>query len=376
MVTTQPWKKIFQDYFARADILVGGSRPWDIQVKDERFYARALAHGSLGFGESYVDGWWDCPALDQMFTRLLRAKLEQRLKPRRCKFWCWLRERLGNRQRASKAREVCEKHYDAGNLLYRRMLDRRMVYSCGYWQEARNLEEAQEAKLELICRKLELEAGMHLLDIGCGWLGFARFAAERYQVKTVGITLSREQLRFGQEHCHQPGIEIRYQDYRTLAEKFDRIVSIGMFEHVGSKNYRTFMGQAAANLEADGLFLLHTIGSDTTANSGTDPWLDKYIFPNGQLPSARQISQAAEEYLTLEDWHNFGQDYDPTLMAWHANFCRHWAEIERSGPYDERFRRQWSYYLLSCAAGSRARHYQLWQIVFSKNRPRPYRGYR
>jgi cyclopropane-fatty-acyl-phospholipid synthase len=242
------------------------------------------------------------------------------------------------------------------------MLDRRMNYSCGYWEKATTLDQAQEAKLDLICQKLRLKPGMTVLDIGCGWGGFAGWAAEKYDVSVLGITVSQEQVKFARQACKGLDVKIELHDYRDLRDTFEHIVSIGMFEHVGSKNYKKFMKMVFC-LKSDGLFLLHTIAGNTTVHT-TDPWIGKYIFPNSMLPSARQISSAAERVLILEHWHSFGHYYDQTLMAWQHNFTKNWAKIKDM--YDERFYRMWTYYLLSCAAGFRSRRNQVWQIVFSR----------
>jgi cyclopropane-fatty-acyl-phospholipid synthase len=271
--------------------------------------------------------------------------------------------RLFNRQTMRRARQVGETHYDLGNEFYADMLDPRMAYTCGYWKDARNLAEAQEAKLDLICRKMGLEPGMRVLDIGCGWGSFMRFAAKRYGVKCVGVTISAEQARWSRERFPDADLDFRLQDYRMLNERFDRIVSIGMFEHVGHKNYRTYMEVAHRCLNDDGLFLLHTIGRNHRGGA-SDPWIDKYIFPNGELPSLGHIGDAIEGLFVAEDLHNFGADYDKTLMAWHENFERAWPKFEKQ--LGQRFYRMWRYYLLSCAGAFRARDLQLWQWVLSK----------
>lgn len=206
--------------------------------------------------------------------------------------------------------------------------------------------------------------GMKVLDIGCGWGGFAKYAAEKYNVKALGITVSQEQVEFARASCQGLPVEIRLQDYRDLKEKFDGIISIGMFEHVGVRNYTTHMKVVHRCLASDGLFLLHTIAGNSSVNT-TDPWINKYIFPNSMLPSAKQITSAAEGLFVLEDSHSFGPHYDNTLMAWHSNFKKNWDKIKDA--YDERFCRMWTYYLLSCAGTFRSRSNQLWQIVFSKD---------
>ena len=350
-----------EDLLALADVQIDGDRPWDIQVHDGNLYRRILASGSLGLGEAYMDGWWDCERMDDFFHRVLRAGLEGRLKEW-TQVWSILQAKLFNLQKISRAYQIGQRHYDIGNELYERMLDRRMIYSCGYWRETADLDEAQEAKLDLVCRKLELKEGMRLLDIGCGWGGTAKFAAESYGAEVVGITVSEEQVELGQKICLGLPVEIRLQDYRDLNEQFDRILSIGMFEHVGVKNYRAFMQTVSRCLKEDGLFLLHTIGRNWSTFRN-DPWMERYIFPNSMLPSAKQISAASEGLFTLEDWHNFGADYDRTLMAWFANFEAGWEEIKAQ--YDERFHRMWKFYLLASVGTFRSRQNQLWQVVLS-----------
>lgn len=357
------FKSFICDLLAQIDIQVGGSRPWDIQVHDDRLYHRVMTQGSLGLGEAYMDGWWDCEAVDQFLYRALTGQLQHRMKFDFALAVLTIKGILFNPQRL-RVREVGEKHYDIGNDLYKRMLDERMIYSCGYWREAETLEEAQEAKLDLICRKIGLQEGMRILDIGSGWGGLLKFAAERYGVSGVGITVSKEQMALANDIRGNLPIETRLMDYMELDGQFDRIVSVGMFEHVGYKNYRSYFSKVHELLPDDGLFLLHTIGGSLTRRSG-EPWLEKYIFPNGMLPSPKQVSGAVEGRLVMEDWHNFGADYDRTLMAWHERFEAAWPELKDS--YGERFYRMWRYYLLMCAAAFRARWVHLWQIVYSKD---------
>jgi len=356
-------KKRAQEVLSRADIQVAGDRQWDISVNNDQFYARVLRLGSLGLGESYMDGWWDCPALDQFFSRILSAELD-RNGP-----WDWrlvLRHLVAttfNRQTRSRAKRVAEQHYDLGNELFQNMLDRRMVYTCARWDNAFNLDEAQEAKLDFVCRKLALQPKMTLLDIGCGWGSLAKFAAEKYRAKVVGITLSREQMQLAQRTCEGLPVEIRLQDYRDVEGTFDRIASLGMFEHVGYKNYRTFFQVAHRALRPGGLFFLSTIGANHSVHT-TDPWIDKYIFPNSHLPSAAQISAAIEGLFGLEDWENWAADYDRTVMAWFQNFQQHWRNLQAR--YDERFYRMWKYYLMAAAASFRSRKDQVWQILMNR----------
>jgi cyclopropane-fatty-acyl-phospholipid synthase len=369
---------VLSELAASADVHFNGHRSWDIQVFDPAFYDRVLRAGTLGLGESYMDGQWDAERLDETFTRLLSADVESQLmgaagRGLRLRLAAaMLRARLVNLQSPARAFQVGEHHYDVGNDLYAAMLDPTMSYSCGYWAEAEDLEQAQLAKLDLICRKLELEPGERLLDIGCGWGGLAAHTARHYGVEVVGVTISREQAAFARQRCAGLPVEIRLQDYRELTGRFDKIVSVGMFEHVGRKNDQAFFDAAARLLADDGLFLLHTIGTDA-ARPVNDPWIDKYIFPNGELPNADRLACAVRPRFVLEDWHAFGPDYDRTLMAWWQNVDAAWSDLAAAG-YDQRFRRMWKYYLHCCAGFFRSRRGQLWQLVLSN--PRRRRVYR
>ncbi len=347
----------------RADIRIDGDRPWDMRLHDPGALERALAEGNLGLGEAYMAGAWDCERLDAFFDHLLRAHIDREVQPARLA-WHALQVRLFNRQNRTRAWQVGRAHYDLGNDFYEAMLDPLMAYSCGYWRDADTLAAAQEAKLELICRKLRLQPGMRVLDIGCGWGSFMGYAARHHGVEGVGVTVSREQAEWARERYAGLPLTFRLQDYRELDDRFDAIVSVGMFEHVGRKNHRQYMEVAARCLADDGLFLLHTIGKNRR-DAVPDRWIDKHIFPNGETPSIGQIGDAIDGVFVCEDLHNFGADYDRTLMAWHDNFEAAWPRFaERLG---ETFRRKWRYYLLSCAGAFRARELQLWQWVLSKD---------
>jgi cyclopropane-fatty-acyl-phospholipid synthase len=356
------WYRIAHEMLSMADIEINGSRPFDIKVNHPDFFKRVLQDGSLGLGESYMDGWWECDRLDMFFHRVIAAGLEQKL-PHHLKDTLRIAAaRLTNLQSKKRAWIVGKEHYDLGNDLFTLMLDPYMQYSCGYWKEAETLEQAQEHKLRMICEKLQLKPGMTLLDIGCGWGGLAAFAARHYGVSVSGVTISAEQQKLAQQRCEGLDVTILLQDYRDLNQQFDRIVSVGMFEHVGPKNYQTYFDVVSRNLKPDGLFLLHTIGANKTGMS-VDPWIDKYIFPNGCLPSVKHIAQASEGVFVMEDWHNFGADYDRTLMAWYERFLKAWPQLAER--YSDRFYRMFTYYLNACAGAFRARDIQLWQVVFS-----------
>jgi len=351
-----------QDLLRNAGIGTSGERPQDLHVHDDRFYGRVLGQGTLGLGETYMDGWWDCERLDVLAETLLRADLEREVRPSLPTIWHRLRQKLLNRQTPRRARQVGREHYDVGNDLFQAMLDPYMQYSCACWEDGDTLAEAQERKMELICRKLHLKPGMRLLDIGCGWGGLARYAAEKHGVSVHGITISGEQASFGRRATQGLPAEIQLQDYRELEGEFDRVVSVGMFEHVGAKNYRRFFSVVRERLVPGGLFLLHTIGKNQPS-PGINRWTDRYIFPNGQLPSPSQIARGVEGRLVLEDWDSFGEQYDRTLLAWWRNFEASWPRLREK--YGERFYRMWRYYLLTCAGAFRSRRIQLWQIVLS-----------
>ena len=346
-----------------AGITVNGPDPWDIHVKDDRWYARVWREKRLGLGESYMDGWWDCERLDEMICRLLRSHIEERLKGNLRYLLRSLPGVFLNIQSTTRARVIAEHHYDLGNDLFMSFLDPFNQYSCGYFEGTGELGRAQQNKMALITEKLDLSANDRVLDIGCGWGGFARYAAERYGCTVTAVNISQEQLQYAREFCKGLPVTFLDCDYRSVDGQFDKIASVGMFEHVGSKNYRTFMQVVRRCLTEAGIFVLHCIGSNVSGRGGCNPWIAKYIFPNSTLPSVAQISEAAEGLFVIEDWHNLGPHYDKTLMAWNANFQDAWPRL--SGKYDQRFKRMWEYYLLSCAGAFRARDLQLWQVVMT-----------
>lgn len=352
----------FEQLLASVDVTLNGSNSWDIKVKDERLFRRVLRDGTLGLGEAYMDGWWDCEQLDELASRILRSGLNHSIRNNWRFILFSLFFRVFNLQSAGRAFIVGEKHYDIGNDVFEAMLDTHMNYSCGYWATAQNLNEAQEHKMEMICRKLQLEPGMQVLDVGCGWGGLSRWMAERYGVEVTGITVSKEQAELAKTRCRDLPVTIELTDYRSLSGCYDRIVSVGMFEHVGQKNYRTYFKVLRTLLADGGIFLLHTIGSGESHYT-SDRWMGKYIFPNGMMPLPRGIVNNCDGLFTIEDWHNIGADYDPTLMAWYRNFNDAWPELKNR--YSERFKRMFDYYLLTCAGSFRARDNQLWQVVLS-----------
>src|SRR5438309_3568603 len=354
---------VMTNLLALADIRINGARPWDIQVHDRRFFSRVLASGTLGFGESYMDGWWDCDALDEMCCRAIRAGLEKRFEFRLPNVWAFLTAVLANEQTSRRSRKVGRVHYGLSTDCFEAMLDPNMQYSCALFAEGDDLAAAQLRKLDWICERLRLRPGLRLLDIGCGWGGLARYAARHYGCHVVGITISQEQFDYAQRWCRGLDVEIQLRDYREVTGQFDRVVSVGMVEHVGYKNYHTYMRATARSLGEDGLFLCQGICGNVS-RVHTDPWINRYIFPNSVLPSVACLTCAAEGVFVLEDIKNIGPNYDPTLLAWEQNFRRAWSRF--ADRYGERFRRMWRFYLLSCAGAFRARSLQVFSMLFSK----------
>lgn len=350
-----------ESLLSHAGVRVNGNGPADVRVSDARFFDRVLSGGILGLGESYMDGWWHTDDLQGLLRRLIDARLGDQIRTFRERS-LWLLSHMRNRQAGRRAFAVGEQHYDLGNDLYEAMLGPAMVYSCGYWRDVADLAAAQEAKLDLIYRKAGILPDMRVLDIGCGWGEALRRASQKCGATGVGVTISHEQAEHASARCRGLPVEIRLCDYHALNERFDRIFSIGMFEHVGVKNFRAYFEVARRCLNEDGLFVLHTIGGNISGNH-TNAWIDRYIFPNSVIPSAAQITQAVEGLFVIEDWHNFGADYARTLMAWRANFDEAWPRL--SSRYDERFRRMWHFYLDSTCANFSARGLHVWQLVLS-----------
>ena len=350
----------FEALFDIADIRVGGDRPWDIHVSNSEFFARCFANPSLGLGESWMEGWWECERLDEMFLRAGRANLQKHMKISDAALL--LLAKMFFRPSKDDSSQYGRDHYELGTELFRRMLGERMAYSCGYWKDASNLDEAQENKLDLIAAKLGFEPGQRVLDIGCGWGGMLRYFAEKYGINGVGVTISEDQYIQGNELCADLPVEIRLLDFKDLEDKFDRIYSVEMIGHLHPKKYRGFMEQIKRSLGPGGLFLLQTMGCDRS-DIKTDPWIEKYIFPDSHLPTASRIAKASEGHLVLEDWHCFSQDYDRTFSAWNSNLIA--ARDEIGADQDQRVFRVWEYYLCACASGFRAGVNRLWQIVYS-----------
>jgi cyclopropane-fatty-acyl-phospholipid synthase len=356
--------RIFRKLLSSAGIAINGGNPWDMAVHNQDVFGRVLRQGVTGLGESYMEGWWDCQALDQFFDRVMRTRIDRMIRGNLRLSWDVWKGRLFSHQKTSRAYEAGIRHYDIGSDLFQAMLGTRMVYTCGCWKGADNLEDAQRARLDLVCSEVGLEPGMKVLDLGCGWGAFARHAAECYGAEVTGVTGSREQAELGSALCTGLPVDIRPQDYRTVRGKFDRVVSIGIMEHAGHRDHRACMEVVSRTLKGDGVGFFHTMGGSADLEPG-NPWTVKYIFPHGQVSSISQLGKAMEGLFVVEDWRNIGRDYDLTLMAWHEGFEKGWPLLQ--GRYSERFRRMWRYYLLSSAGMFRSRSTQLWQVVVTKH---------
>ncbi len=353
----------FKQVLALADVTINGDRPWDIQVHNTKLYERILKEGSFDLGESYIDGWWSCEALDQMIYKITRVALHTKYEAP-FKLFRFLQYKLSNMQSKKRSTQVMKQHYDLGNDLFELMLDKNMQYTCAYWKDGDNLDQAQKNKIQLICDKIQLKPGMKILELGGGFGTLARHIASTYKCEVVSYNISTEQVKYARKICEGLPVKIVKADYRDARGLYDRVLAIGLCEHVGYKNYRSLMELAHHSLNDEGIFLLQTIGRNTSLWKPFDPWIQKYVFPHAHLPSIQQLSKAAEGLFVMEDWHSFGPHYDKTLMAWNDNFTKNWSKL--NGSYDERFYRIWNFYLLACAGAFRSRDINLWQVVLSK----------
>lgn len=342
-----------------------------LDIQDDAVRRRIRREGIVGLGETFEEGRWTVERLDDLMYRVFTSPA-----PRFSPF-VWsklllttLDQRVFNRQAGRGAFNIGLRHYDLGNDIFRCMLDESMTYTCGYWADAKTLDEAQEAKLDLICRKLDLQPGQHVLDIGCGWGNFARHAARKHGARVTGITVSQEQAALARERCDGLPVEIRLQDYRDVDEVFDHVVSIEMIEAVGRRNLPTFYRVVDRSLKEGGLFVLQAIFGNTltrTSDRRLDQfilWLLKYIFPDGYLPRSDELIPPRDTDLRIEDWQRYFDDYERTLLAWASRFNDGWDGI--ADQYDDNFRRRWNFYLHGCAAAFRARLVDVGQIVYTK----------
>ena len=351
-------------------------------IHDERFFLRAMMGADIGLGESYMDGDWTTPDLVTLVRVIVR---NLRTIDSRNRFASAIRglvarmhHRLAGNSITGSRRNI-RAHYDIGNDFYRLFLDRQMNYSSGYFtRPGEPLEAAQELKLDLICRKLRIEPGDRVLEIGCGWGGFAMHAARRYGAQVTGITISEEQFKFAAERVASAnlgpgGAKILLEDYRKVRGQFDKIVSIEMFEAVGLDHYDEFFGACDRLLTPNGSMLLQTITLPDQQLAGYRKrvdWIQRYIFPGSELASISEIHQSLARVTQLSTVHSesFGLHYAETLSQWRERFFQNLDGVRQLG-FDERFQRMWDFYLGWCEGAFRERYINVAQLLFVKNGP-------
>ena len=360
---------VISELLAGAAVRINGDAPWDIQVYDEKVYRLILTQGSLGLGRAYMEGLWDSDQLDETFHRLLAADIDTKMVG-----WARvrllgevLRQRLFNLQSPQRAFQVAEQHYDIGNDVFESMLDSRMIYSCAYWEHASSLEQAQQHKLDMICRKLQLQPGERLLEIGCGWGGLAGHLADR-GAEVDAISLSDAQLAWARRHHMGP--RFLKQDYRDTAGSYDGIVSVEMVEALGREYWPTFMDCVARNLKPGGRAAIQFISIRDDlfdAYAASADFIQAYIFPGGLLIRTSEFRRLAEARgLAWQDQVDFGPDYAETLKTWRVNFNN--AVVEGCLPpgFDARFVELWRFYLLYCEGGFRGGGIDVHQVTLVK----------
>ena len=378
----QTLKSYFCDALEQIDGLNCKVRFWDgsayefgrgddfiVHFKNKNSLRKVIFDLPLGFGEGYMNGDIEVEG-DLMQVVRVGIQFEQEQKGKKVSWLQSFNRHFLQRNNRWSDRKNISFHYDLGNDFYRLWLDLKMIYSCGYFRnEKDSLEKAQEQKIDLCCRKLKLQPDESLLDIGCGWGGLLVHAAKRYGVQGVGITLSKEQVEYGKQQIKKEGlcdrVHLKFMDYRDLPiinQTFDKIVSVGMFEHVGKANMRLFMECARKVLKSDGLLLLHTIGKmvDEPPNS----WIRKYIFPGSYCPDLGSILQNASSLgLNFIDCENMRIHYSKTLDNWRERFEQNEARIRSM--FDDRFIRMWRLYLAGCSAQFWFGTIHLFQLLFS-----------
>ena len=332
-----------------------------IKVHDMRFFRRVLRHGSMGFAEAYMDGQWSTPNLGSLLTMLNRNMDEISRTIDKHKLTNFLNRLIHILRPNTRegARRNIHAHYDLGNEFYSLWLDASMTYSSALFRDSQqSLRDAQNEKYRALAENTQIGPGDHVLEIGCGWGGFAEFAAREIGCKVTGVTISKEQLAYAQNRIAMAGlsdkVEFQFRDYRDITEKYDRIVSIEMFEAVGEAYWSTYFEQVKHLLKADGKAGLQiiTIANERFASYRKKAdFIQRYIFPGGMLPSPERLDVAFDEAaLELVGRENFAADYARTLAEWHKRFIDVWPEVEALG-FDKRFRQMWRYYLAYCEAG-------------------------
>lgn len=360
---------IISNLLEKMDIQVGGNRAWDIQIHSPDFARRVMTMGGLGLGDSYIEGDWDANSVDSFINHILRARLDKEIKSFGMSISS-LKSRFHSLAKGQKPWKFQDVLRNLPNEFFEAILGTNMSFTSGYWAAgAKTLEEAQQARRDMTCKKLNLKQGMRLLDAGSGWGGFSAFAAEHYGVECVCISSFKGQHEWASQHYAHLPIEFVQNESLMLDGMFDCIVSIDRFEHLPQKNYRVYLEMGDRILEEDGLLLLQSTGKNERRLNGKH-WFDTHILQNNSLPTIAQIAGATNGLFVMEDMHNFGSDYDKTLMAWYQNFEAAWPALQKQYKFDEKLYRTWKYYLLSSAGAYRANDLQQWQCIFSKQHAR------
>lgn len=354
---------LLEPLLARAGVKVDGKEPWDIQVADQRFFRTVLTQGSLGLGEAYLRGWWTCNDLEELSYRLIRSGLYKTSLLLPQPVLANLLHATINQQSKEKSLRVAVQHYSLGNDVFLDFLGRHHLYSCGYFKDTDDLDVAQRQKLEKVCRLLDLRPGDRVLDVGGGWGEFARYAATQHGCEVTSINIADEQIKFAREYCKDASVEIRRCDYRDVTGRFDKIVVMAMLTHVGYKNYRGFMEVMDRCLEPGGLMLVESVGGHKSRKD-CEPWINRYIFPGGVVPSLEQFDRAVAGLFARKALDEFGSSYVHTLRAWHRNFVQAWP-AHRSR-YDDRMRLMFEYFFLTVAGAFRAGYLLHWHLLFQK----------
>jgi len=340
----------------------------DIVVNNKEMFVKIASNGELGLVESYINGDWDSDNLEKTISELISKLdfLKNQIKKQSLNFIFMeikavIKNRIQNNSIKSVKKNISH-HYDIGNDLFQKMLGKHMQYTCAYFYKPNmTLDEAQYAKMELIAKKIDLKPNMKVLDIGCGFGSMAQHLAKHYNVYVIGVTLSKEQKKYADEYFSHPRVTIELKDYRHVTGNFDRVYSVGMFEQVGRKRYKEYYDKCYELLKPDGIMLIHTIGTNKR-KWNHNSFINKYIFPEGELPHIENLTHSFVDKWHLEDWQNMGLSYAKTTKLWHTNIGD-WSGLDN---YDERFRRMWDFYLLGCVANFQSRNVCLWQIVYTK----------
>ncbi len=344
-------------------------------IKNPDFYDRVVRDGSLGMGESYMEGWWDAEGDDivSAIGIIISNQLEKTIRVSPSLMLSAASTKIFANVSRVRSKSNIQQHYDVGNDFYELFLDENMAYTCGYQKDPNDtIEDMQNQKHERVARKLGLKAGESMVDLGCGFGGMLRYGAKNFGIKGMGVTLSEGQYEWANKKMQEEGlhdnIRVELKDYRDMTGTFDHVVSIGLAEHTWQRGYETFIGKISELLKEGGVGLVHTIGVTSPPHETTDAWINRYIFPDGRLPRLEElIEEMRRAGLTVGHVENFKLHYAETLRHWKEKFNKNRATIKAMAPeYNEEFLRMWDYYLQVCEAGFRYGELQLYQILFCK----------